>query len=436
MKRSIQHYIEREQLLTPHAPVILALSGGADSVALLHILHALGYTCIAAHCNFHLRSEESDRDEQFVRQLCQQYNITLHVQHFDTTAHATAHKISIEMAARELRYTWFEQLRLEHHAQAIAVAHHADDQVETLLLNLARGTGLRGLCAMHPRNGHIVRPLLTATRADIEHYLRIKQQDYVTDSTNAQTIYRRNRVRHQLIPLFEELNPQFGQTCAQTTHQLAGYTHMIDALVAQARTEMTHTEGDALHIDLDKLHTQPAPETLLYELLAPYAFAPQVVGQIYAATHGISGKLFHASEYTALKDRNTLIVYPRTAENTDEYDISVNIRPISTPLSYPEATALTALFDAHTLPPTYTIRPWREGDRFAPLGMNGRQKKLSDFFADQKLTLREKQQIRVLAHHDQIIWIIGHRIADPYKITSTTTQICEITVTINSSANF
>ncbi len=428
MKHSIQQYIDKHQLLTASAPVVVALSGGADSVALLLLLYSLGYRCVAAHCNFHLRADESNRDEQFVVNLCREMAVSLHVEHFDTHAYATQERISIEMAARDLRYAWFEQLRQSVGAQAVATAHHRDDQVETVLLNLTRGTGLRGLCGMHPKNGYIVRPLLQVSRVDIEQYLTLKHQSYVCDSTNAETIYRRNKVRHDLVPMFEALNPSFGANLAEMAHHLAGYCALIDAQVAQAREAMTHTQGSDLHINLTLLHAHPSPETMLYELLAPYGFQSDVIGQIHTATYGISGKTFYAPTHIALKDRQHIIVSPRTQGTEPSFTFERLDRQRVEHEVFPASDAFIALFDADLLPPHLELRPWREGDRFSPIGMNGRMKKVSDFFSDQKFTLHQKQSVRLLADGSTVVWIVGHRIDDRFKITPSTQRVSEISV--------
>ena len=217
---NIQKYIEEKQLFTLHDKVLVALSGGADSVALLRVLLVLGYHCEAAHCNFHLRGEESDRDERFVNELCKGLGVTLHVTHFDTVAYASRHHVSIEMAAREMRYDWFEQLRKERGMAVIAVAHHRDDSVETFLLNLIRGAGINGLKGISPHNGCIVRPLLEVSRQDILDYLRCLRQGYVTDSTNLQDEYMRNKIRLNILPMLRELNPSVSESIAETSRRL------------------------------------------------------------------------------------------------------------------------------------------------------------------------------------------------------------------------
>ena len=251
---NIQKYIEEKQLFTLHDKVLVALSGGADSVALLRVLLVLGYHCEAAHCNFHLRGEESDRDERFVNELCKGLGVTLHVTHFDTVAYASRHHVSIEMAAREMRYDWFEQLRKERGMAVIAVAHHRDDSVETFLLNLIRGAGINGLKGISPHNGCIVRPLLEVSRQDILDYLRCLRQGYVTDSTNLQDEYMRNKIRLNILPMLRELNPSVSESIAETSRRLTDvsliYNKEIDLELAQRIVrKVVKSESKAVTVD-------------------------------------------------------------------------------------------------------------------------------------------------------------------------------------------
>ena len=249
LKRKVRQFIEHQELLQKGDRILVALSGGADSVALLRVLLQLGYTCEAAHCNFHLRGEESNRDETFVRNLCQQLNIQLHVQHFDTTSYAKANGISIEMAARNLRYNWFEELRQETGCQWIAVAHHQDDSIETFLLNLIRGTGIKGLRGIQPKNGYVVRPLLCVNREEILDYLQHLGQPFVNDSTNQQHDYTRNKIRLDLLPLLETINPSIRESLLQTANHLNEVHLIYNKSVAACIAQVKDQQG----IDIEKL---------------------------------------------------------------------------------------------------------------------------------------------------------------------------------------
>ncbi len=264
MLHKVEKYIKKHNLLQHTVePVIVAISGGADSVCLLHILFKLNYPLIAAHCNFHLRGEESDRDTNFVVQYCNELNIPLKIKHFDTIQYARENKLSIEMAARELRYEWFEQLRQQHNAQAIAVAHHESDQAETLILNLMRGTGMRGLCGMHPKNGHIIRPLLEIPKQDIEAYCILNHLNYVTDSTNADTDIQRNKIRD----ILQGQNSVI-KHIAHTATYLQQYQNFIDNIICHYKTQLLY--GNKLNTQ--KLLSLPNPQIILYEILKNYGF--------------------------------------------------------------------------------------------------------------------------------------------------------------------
>lgn len=286
MHNQIATYIQQNHLLLPAQPVLVACSGGADSVALLHLLLRLGYPCHVAHCNFHLRDEESNRDQQFVEALCQQWNCPCHVQHFDTTAYAQTHKISIELAARNLRYAWFEELRQSTGAQAIAVAHHVDDNIETCLQHLIRGTGIVGLTGMNPKNGYVVRPLLTQKRQEIEQYLQEQGIAYVTDSTNLETDYTRNKVRLQLIPLLQSINPSFNQVMVTNIQNFRATARIYARYVAQQKKIWYREKDGLILINLSGLQEQLEAETLLFEWLKDFKIHPAEIGKILHAQTG------------------------------------------------------------------------------------------------------------------------------------------------------
>lgn len=387
--------------------MVVGLSGGADSVALLFILRALGYTCEAAHCNFHLRGEESMRDEEFVRHLCNQWQVPLHVTNFATEDYARQHGLSIEMAARELRYAWFETIRTNLGAEAIAVAHHQNDQAETLLLNLKRGTGIRGLGGMRPKNGYIVRPLLCLTRREIEAFCREHQLAFVTDSTNADTTIRRNAIR----ALLHNCDETDIQHMADTASLMQTYRTLLDALIL----------GTPVPPEAD--------ETLLYELLAPYGFNASQVADILAALPA-SGKRFETGRYIATIDHGQLQITSRDAAQEEAAPLVLRaLRPRMPREHFPAADEWTALFDADLLPENLTLRHWQPGDVFYPItsGHAGK-KKLQDFFSDLKLSLAEKEQIWLLADGNTIVWVVGQRLDNRFKITDATRRVAEISI--------
>ena len=412
-KRDVEKFIDQKSLFERCDKVLVALSGGADSVALLRVLDALGYQCECAHCNFHLRGEESNRDETFVQQLCQKFDIPLHVTHFDTTDYARTHRNSIEMAARELRYQWFETLRQSIGAKVIAVAHHRDDSVETFLLNLIRGTGINGLKGIAPKNGYVVRPLLQESRENILDYLQHLNQDYVTDSTNLQDEYMRNKIRLNLLPLMKELNPSVSESIAATTERLADA-----ALIYNKEREMAIQrvmKGEKV-ISISALLDETAPSSLLFELLHPYGFNSSQIKDIYQSLFGQSGRRFHSSQWEVLRDRDSLILHSFSGEETDHVPPTLTYETVDiTPEFIILRDKHIACLDADKVTLPLTVRKWQVGDKFTPLGMKGK-KNVSDYLTDRKFTLFQKGHQYVACQGDKIVWLIGERIDNAYRI--------------------
>lgn len=435
MKNIIHTYIEKHQLLDDNRPVLVGFSGGADSVALLSLLVQLDYPCIALHCNFHLRGDESLRDERFAEQTAHKLDVPFYKTDFDTTAYAAIHHFSIEMAARELRYNWFEEMRSRLGAQAIAVAHHRDDSVETVLMNLIRGTGVRGLGGIRPKNGYVVRPLLAVSRSEILAWLEKQQLPYVTDSTNLSDVYTRNFIRLRVLPLLEELNPSVKTAISRTADHLAETEAIYLYMVEKARRELM--AGDDLRIPIDCLMEYPSPATILYELLKPYGFSRQVADDAFRSLTGESGKQFYSTDYRLLKDRTYLQLLPILREEIQEYIITDNFisdnnwqGPIE--LSF-RKTVITidfnirkdkhiAYFDYDKLSFPLTLRRWKEGDWFVPFGMKGR-KKLSDYFSDHKLSRIDKEQVWILCSGKNVLWIVGERSDNRFCIDKTTKSV-------------
>lgn len=411
----VEKYIAKHKLLDSNSRVLVALSGGADSVALLVALQKLGYRCEAVHCNFHLRGEESDRDETFVRELCRRRDTKLHVVEFNTIKYAKEKGISIEMAAREQRYEAFEKLRKEIGASAIAVAHHMDDSAETLLLNLIRGTGIRGLRGIQPKNGYIVRPLLCVGREDIIDYLKWRGEEYVTDSTNLTSEYTRNKIRLEVIPGLAGINPSIKESLAATAQRLSEaeliYRHAIEEAIKRVQ------EGNT--IDIEKLRKEVAPATLLHEMLSPFGFNSTQVENIASSLDNEGHKVFHATEWSVVKERGTLIVIRKQeytqectelpAEGTVESltgTLSITIRSFDG--NIPKQRNMACL-DIEKLHMPLTLRRVCNGDRFAPFGMRG-TKLVSDYLTDRKKSLIEKQQQLVVADATgKIVWLVNER---------------------------
>lgn len=431
---TIRTYIERYQLLTLDRPVLVGLSGGADSVALLGILVRLGYSCVAVHCNFHLRGNESIRDEQFATAFARMLDVPFYKTDFDTTAYASGKQISIEMAARELRYAWFEKMRCQLDAQAITVAHHRDDSVETLLMNLIRGTGVRGLSGIRPKNGSVVRPLLAVSREEILQWLSQQNYSYVTDSTNLSDAYTRNFIRLRILPLLEEINPSVKSTIARTSEHLSAVETIYLDVLEKAKRDVIDPEG---RLSILSLIQYPAPDTILYELLKPYNFTRLVAGDVFLALHKESGKTFYSSTHRLVKDREYLLLSPLRTEVAQSYILEAEEGIWHTPIELScrkivvtkdfsvQKDKSLAYFDFDKLSFPLSLRTWKEGDWFVPFGMRGR-KKLSDYFSDHKYSRIEKEQAWLLCSGEYIIWIVGERADDRFRVDDTTKSVLRV----------
>jgi len=419
MWSKVERYINKHKLLNPSELYIVALSGGADSVALLLLLKNAGFNVHAAHCNFRLRGAESDRDEAFCAELCQGLDVELHRAHFDTREYAELHKVSIEMAARELRYKWFEQLREDIGAAGICVAHHRDDSVETVILNMVRGTGVHGLVGIRPRNGYILRPLLCVSRDEIEGFLTSCGQKYITDSTNLEDEATRNKVRHHIIPELQQLNGKALENIQRMTERMAAVEELLDAYKAQ--TIVRKENGIAIR-KLDVLN-----DYLLYELLADYGFNSAQASQICDSMRADSvGSVFSSADYDLLVDRECLLVEPHlepmkpfVIPETGTYilDEKHKIRVESGAFEVSK-DPLVATLDASKVHFPLTVRRAEEGDWMVPFGMSGR-KLLSDMMTDLKKSIFDKRkQIVVTDNQGIIIWAVGLRVSQNVAILS------------------
>ncbi len=429
MLQTIGNFIERKQLLSKNMLYLVALSGGADSVALLRVLLTLGYHIEAAHCNFNLRGNESDRDEQFVKELCMQYNVSLHLAHFDTKAYAELHKLSIEMAARELRYRYFEQLTADIQAEAVCVAHHRDDNVETMLINLLRGTGIHGLSGIKAKrtNGslQVIRPLLCVSRADILSWLKQQKQPYVTDSSNLVDDVIRNKVRLNLIPMLKNINPSVIDNLHDTIEQLSEAEAVYNHYTSSTITSLIKHNS----LDINELKNTSSPLCILFEWLRPYQFQPAVIRQIERHLNVQTGRIWLSPTHELCIDRGRLLLTPRKEETkpmripetgvyifNNEHKLRLTIQ---TNIEVIRQTN-TACLDADKVCFPLTLRTVQTADRFIPFGMEG-SKLVSDFLTDLKLPLTLKRQQLVLTDaSDSIVWVVGLRPAAPYCISSNT----------------
>ncbi len=309
--KKISDYITSHKLLNMEEKHLVALSGGADSVCLTLTLKQLGYDIEAAHCNFHLRGEESERDERFCINFCEKNGIKFHIAHYDTISFAKMHKISIEMAARELRYSYFKQLKDDIGAATVCVAHHQNDTVETVLINLIRGTGIQGLTGIHAKNGQIVRPLLCVSRNDIEKELKTVGQDFVIDSTNLEDDVVRNKIRLDIIPLMQKINPSVNESIAKTAERVSEVARAFNSVIEdEAKQVMNTGENNSISISIDALKTSVSPENLLYHIFKGYGFTPSQIEQIHIAIDSEPGRVFLSPSHQILIDREKIIVEP------------------------------------------------------------------------------------------------------------------------------
>jgi len=430
MIEKVRNYIKENRLLDPEDRVIVGFSGGMDSVTLLDVLLSLGYHCVAAHCNFHLRGEESERDAAFVKQWCEHIGVEMVSVDFDTYRYATTHKISIEMAARELRYEWFEDMRKQHHANVIAVAHHRDDLVETVLLNLIRGTGIRGLTGISPKNNSIVRPLLCVSRDEIEAYVDDRKLPFIFDSSNSDDVFVRNFLRLNIMPLLEKINPSVKNAMYRTARHVGEAKKIYDYYV-ETQKKAIFVDNQ---IDIEKLKATLSPAVMLFEILTPLGFNASVIEDISQRLDSTPGKVFYSDNYRLIKDRSKLILEKIADKKLqqEEYTIDKVSQEITDPirLKISFLSGYTTInkdprflyADADKLSFPLTLRKWQSGDWFVPFGMRGR-KKLSDFFTDRKFSLADKENAWVLSSGENIVWIVGERPDERFKVTESTENV-------------
>lgn len=399
-----------------------------------HLFKEGGFKFGIAHCNFGLRGEESQRDERFVSALASQLEVPLYVTHFATKAYAAEHKISTQMAARDLRYRWFEELRIQENYSYIAVAHHQDDAIETVLLNLVRGTGIAGLHGILPKRDNLIRPLLFLSRAGIDGVIQENGYDFVEDSSNASTAYARNKLRLGVIPLLKEINPNLEQTFEHNILRFTETELVLQQTVAGLRTTLLEERKEGVYLSLDKIKALNPKRLLLFELLKVYNFTETVVEELLGSLNKQSGTSFYSASHRITLNRDELIVTTITAGEVytnkiiHPSDIAIAFGNQVIEISYTEQLAFEnnpqkAFVDADRLIFPIVVRTWQEGDRFMPIGMRN-YKKLSDFFIDQKIPLPQKDSIPILVNgNGDVVWVAGLRQDNRYKVTATTKKV-------------
>lgn len=438
--------LTQHQLLGEGERALVGLSGGADSVALLLCLQALGHKPVAVHVNFKLRGAESTRDEEFVRTLCEHHSIPLEVFTHDTQTEAKERGESIEMAARRIRYTRFAEVSHRLNIQHTAVAHHKADNAETLLLNLIRGSGLRGLCGMRYKQGNIIRPFLDIDKAELLAYLEVQNTTYVMDSSNAVPDVKRNKLRLEVLPLLEQLNPSIIDTLHITAERLteslviyeAGLKQLDQGIVTRYTPTGIYTHP-ILQIDRKSLNQSPVASTILYTHLSNYGFNPQQIATILAQQHGQSGAVYHTGEWELHRERHVWALYPRVPQAITSTRLHEGINVIpglgNISVEYLDRDTITtlqtpphiALIDAERIQGALFLRPIATGERFIPLGMR-QQQLISDHLTNNHLSLRNKQLQTAVCDQNGILWLTGVRPADTHKITAQTKRLVRLTL--------
>jgi tRNA(Ile)-lysidine synthetase-like protein len=407
--------------------ILLATSGGKDSMVMVHLFQQLDYKIGIAHCNFQLRGMESFEDQNFVQEYAATNDIPVFITQFDTKAFSEDYKISTQVAARELRYNWFYELLETEKFDYILTAHHADDNLETFLINLSRGTGLEGLTGIPEQNEKVVRPLLAFSQEEMEEYARLNNIQWREDSSNASDKYLRNKIRHHLVPMLKELNPNLLSSFHKTQTHLQEAQIMVEDASIMIYQQVAKQKEDDIYFDLKKLKKLPNYKSYLYQWLKEFEFSAW--DDIYDLVESQSGKYIFSPEYRLLKDRDSLILSPINFENNEEkYFINENQKEVKVPLNLSfckvadiNLTTNSAIFvDADKLQYPLILRRWNEGDSFQPFGMNGKSKKVSKLFKDEKLSLVEKENSWLLCSNDQIVWIIGLRQDERFRIENTT----------------
>ena len=431
MVSKFQEHLKSKFPFLQKAKILIAVSGGLDSMVLLELLLLSKLDLAVAHCNFQLRNAESDGDEAFVKSYCSTHSIHGFFQRFDTKQFAEDEKLSIQVAARKLRYEWFYELLKKENFDFVLTAHHLDDQLETFIINFSRGTGLDGLCGIPSLNDKIVRPLLIFSRAEIETFANENQLKWREDSSNSSDKYLRNKIRHQLVPLLKELNQSFLDSFEKTIQNLSQAQSLVDdASRIVYRKVVTDVDYQKI-IDLKELMQLSNYQAYLYQWLSPFGFSAWQ--DIYDLVKSQSGKIIFSEQYRLVKDRETLILEPKSITISDEYFIKEKEIQLNFPLklrfcevsSGAFSDSKTIFVDSKLVKFPLQLRKWNKGDYFYPFGMNGK-KKVSKFFKDEKFSLPKKETTWLLCSENRIIWIVGERMDDRFKITENTQTILKI----------
>jgi tRNA(Ile)-lysidine synthetase, N-terminal domain len=429
-----RQYIYEHHLFTINDTLLLAVSGGIDSVVLCELCKQAGYRFEIAHCNFKLRGEESERDAAFVRELATGYEAPFHIKEFDTKAYAAAQKLSIQEAARVLRYSWFREL-----SKLVVTAHHLDDNIETMLMHFFRGTGIHGLRGMLPKQGGVVRPLLFASKQDIKNFAQQHSLSWVEDSSNQQHKYTRNYFRHQVIPLVQKIYPEVENNLAANLRRFADMETLYEQAMALHRKKLCEVRGQETHIPVLKLQKTQPLHTVTYEIIQEFGFSPAQTDEVLHLLNSESGRYVQSATHRIIKNRRWLVIAPLASEQAQTLVIDEDERSVvfddkklviekTAPGKELPSSAAVASLDKKELQFPLILRKWKKGDYFYPLGMNKKKKKLARFFIDQKLSLTDKEKVWVLESNKRIVWVVGLRIDERFKVTDATRRVLRLSI--------
>jgi tRNA(Ile)-lysidine synthase len=445
MQQKIQTYINNHNLANSGTTLLVACSGGVDSMVLVDVLIKLNFKIAIAHCNFQLRGKESDEDEKFIQQFVSQNNIPFHVIKFDTKAYKQQHDVSTQMAARTLRYEWFEKVRKENGYHCIATAHHLDDQFETILLNITKGTGIKGLTGISLKNGFVVRPFLGISKQEILEYAKQNNIVFREDSSNASDDYQRNLIRHQVVPQLQKINPSLHASMVDFIDRMNDYETLTNQQVEVIKKKCYSEKNGIAEIKLGFIKTQKAGQTILFHLLKEFGFNSDAVKNVLDVNE--TGKQFFSESHRVVTDRKSLFIVPKNVERENylsfdsfpkqivfnNYKMQCTLVPIQELNIKPSDRY--AYFDADKMEFPLLFRYYKEGDYFYPFGMSkpktpgkAGKKKLSKYFKDEKFSLLDKENTAVLFSGEKLIWLVGHRIDDRFKVTEKTKSVLKVLI--------
>jgi len=438
MLKKFVDYIESQNLVDGKDKILLTVSGGIDSISMAHLFHKAGFSFDIAHCNFKLRGYESEGDQEFVQKLAKKYGCDFYSRNFDTKEYAQNNSVSIQMAARELRYQWFNELANQHKYSRIAVAHNRNDIVETMMINLIRGTGLKGLTGIKSRQESIIRPMLFASRTEIVSYVANEKLEYREDSSNKETKYHRNLIRKEIIPLIEQINPSFTETVIEESEVFQSVNSLYQNELEKIRRAITLPDKNKVILSIPKIISLRLTAPVIFDLISCYGFSYSDSKNLLNVLNAEPGKKFISTSYILLKDRKTIIIEEVKKPGVDKkYFIDENSHSISNPVKLTirkfikdsdfriPTSSKIAVLDIDKLVFPLHLRHWEKGDYFIPLGFKGK-KKLSDFFIDRKINLFEKDNIWLLLSENKIVWVVGYQLDDRYKVTQETNSILQI----------